>query len=451
MIESYIKTYKYDNGEIQRVQAVSADSFRQLHFLRPAGDERAFTKIVSLYRDFIVVKAPWVFPRMVLVYLPRKLFESAISDGPDMSAEAQIIEMLRKYVRVNAKGELRYGNMQAKEFCEKLIGRGHLAIISGRLPHTKILPVGNTLGYLSESMPEAKVKVNSNFFVMDCFDVASGIDRIGMPIGLMVENGKVLNPPAFGREALLVTAGESSEKIEIRPLNTSEMTFVINGEEYSEAIGNATVYERPGTSRIGRRMRGRYAVIAGNRVEAVYGHGGFDVPGSGVVLRINSGCAVKAGDAVEYRGLEQVIFGIQVGNSIIVDGEKTTGFRSHFYNIYRHLGSHAYPPSLYPLDYNKARAPRIALGALKDGRPCIIWAEGPKKTGYIPGEQSCGASLSEMAEIAQDIGLRSAVNLDGGGSAQILLDGKRELEISDRNRSDGSEEERAVPAGIYVK
>lgn len=459
MVESHIKTYTYDNGEIQRVQAVTMDSFSQLHFFRPQGDERAFGKIVNLYRNFIVPKAPWVFGRMVLVYCP------------DLSVSA--CELLRKYVRVDARARLKYGNARVREFCEKLISQGRLEIVCGKLPHTKILPVGATLGFLSENLPEAQVKVNSNFFIMDCFDVASPADRIGAPIGLMLEDGKILNPPAYGREALLV---DDEGKVEIRPLELRELTFEINGVEYAEAKENAKenvkenakIYERPTDCHVYRwQTSGRFVVIVGCTVVAVYEHGGFEVPSSGFVLRVDEKPAraasdrsaerdaartIQVGDTVTYKGLEHVKFGVQVGNSVIVNGEKTTGFKSAFYSIYKRFGARAYPPSLYPLDYDRARAPRIALGALADGRPCILWAEGPKKTGYVAGEQSRGASLREMAEIAEDLGLRNAVNLDGGGSAEILLfDGRRELEVSDRNPEDDSGEERGVPVGIYLK
>ena len=55
-----------------------------------------------------------------------------------------------------------------------------------------------------------------------------------------------------------------------------------------------------------------------------------------------------------------------------------------------------------------------------------------------------------MAEIALDLGLVNAINLDGGGSAQILLNNKRSLRISDRNKMDNSEAERLIPQGLIV-
>ena len=81
----------------------------------------------------------------------------------------------------------------------------------------------------------------------------------------------------------------------------------------------------------------------------------------------------------------------------------------------------------------------------------IFWAEGAGKLRYVAGEDSTGASLTEMAEIATDIGMTNGINLDGGGSAQILLKNQRTLRISDRNVADNSDAERLVPFGLIVR
>ena len=93
----------------------------------------------------------------------------------------------------------------------------------------------------------------------------------------------------------------------------------------------------------------------------------------------------------------------------------------------------------------------MAIGADAENKPVLFWAEGKGKLSYTPGEDSTGASLSEMAEIAADLGLRNAINLDGGGSAQILVEGTRALHISDRKLEDNTDAERLVPMGLVVK
>ena len=189
-------------------------------------------------------------------------------------------------------------------------------------------------------------------------------------------------------------------------------------------------------------------MIIGRQVAAVCG-GSAPVPGSGFVIRTNDCCGIKSGDTVTYGGMEDVCFGIQVGNSIIRDGVKTAGFISKFYNI-KGISRIAFPPSLYPLDYNGARAARIAIGADSEGKPMILWAEGAAKLGHKSGVDSCGASLADMARICAELGMVNGVNLDGGGSAQILVNNKRSLMISDRN-TDFTESERPVPMGLIIR
>ncbi|MCF0136544.1 MAG: phosphodiester glycosidase family protein, partial [Lachnospiraceae bacterium] len=81
----------------------------------------------------------------------------------------------------------------------------------------------------------------------------------------------------------------------------------------------------------------------------------------------------------------------------------------------------------------------------------ILWAEGAGKLSYTPGQDSCGASLQEMIRLCAESGMHNAVNMDGGGSAQILLESKRALKISDRKTEDNSEAERGVPIGLIIR
>ena len=92
----------------------------------------------------------------------------------------------------------------------------------------------------------------------------------------------------------------------------------------------------------------------------------------------------------------------------------------------------------------------MVLAADKDDRPVVIWAEGCSKLGYKRGEESAGASLLEIAEYCHLLGLKNAVNLDGGGSAEIFLDGKIEMKVSAR-LLDGTPAERPIPLGLIVR
>jgi hypothetical protein len=109
-----------------------------------------------------------------------------------------------------------------------------------------------------------------------------------------------------------------------------------------------------------------------------------------------------------------------------------------------------FPATCYPLDFKKARAARIGLGIYKE-TPILIWAEGAGKLGHIKGEESCGVSLLEFGNFCNSFGISDFVNLDGGGSAQILLNNKRALKIADRENDAITEIERPLPIVLCIK
>lgn len=442
-----IKVYPCPDGEIQRVQVVRLDSWEQLAFLRPEPSDAALECFADIYRRYLVPACPWLFGNMVMFRLPEDVKIDLSFDTPYGHLSDRLIAAaaaLRKGVTVKG-GKPVFRNDKARELWQALESRGCLQIVRGKLPVTQIIPVGNFCGYLTEAEPQARLKVNASFFIMDKFDCATVYDQIGTPLGLLLKDGLVENPPLFGREALLV---RKNGTVSVEAVDVRDMGIEIGGSCYRHGE-NATVYSRPERSHTPPR-KGTKLVIIGNRVVAVSEKRSVSIPASGFVLCPEGECSVEPGDSVRYLGLEDVRFGIQVGNSILRNGEKTLSFISRFYNIYK-LQPVPFPPSLYPIDFRGARAARIALGADKEGKPMLLWAEGAAKIRHAPGVDSRGATLEDMANICADVGMVNAVNLDGGGSAQLLLNGCRSLQLSDRAPTDGSEVQRPVPLALMVR
>ena len=442
-MRSEIKTYTYPDVNIQRVQVVSWEDWAQLNFLSPAPTENALDCFFHIYKNFLVPGAPWMFGHLVMFRLPEELPELSFETkkygtvaDPLTAAASALTEGLRI-----VGGKPRFLTAQAKVLWEALEQENCLRLVSGKLPVTTIIPVSNRAGFLTQTAPEAAMKVNSSFFIMDRFDCATVYDHVGTPFGLAVKDGIVTRPPLYHREAMLV---KKNGTVSVEPLDVSMLGIEIGGQVFRHGE-NAKIYTRPRSLLSGCK---KSIVVVGDRVAAV-GKGPLPVPASGFVLCPSDACNVQPGDHVIYRGLEDVRFGIQVGNSIVRSGIKTEAFLSKFYNI-RRMEPVPFPPSLYPMDFDGARAARIALGADKEGKPMVLWAEGAAKFGHVPGKGSCGASLKEMAEICADVGMHNAINLDGGGSAQILLKNQRSLCISDRNPKDFSETERPIPAALVL-
>ncbi len=446
-IKSETRIYPLEGGEIQRVQIVRPGGWSDLDYLRPQGSERVFSGIVSLYRQFVVPACPWIFGRMVLFRLPDGI---SLPDVPGKTGHVETDDpltkaafLLKRYVRVR-NGKADTADERVRVFLEALERSGSLGIVCGNLPVTKIIPVGNGLGFLSETERGASFKCSGSFFIMDSFDCATPFDHVGTPVGLLVKDGTVLNPPLYHREALLVRQ-DGTSSVEILDIRTIEIGF--GGKRYRHGR-NAELFLRPSRKRTGR-CSGWDTVLIGNRVAAVCEGGNTPVPASGFVLRTEERIA-SPGETAVFHGMEEIRFGIQAGNSTVVDGTETESFISSFYNIRDPRQRVPYPPSLYPQRYDRDRAARMAIGSDREGNPVVIWAEGAAKIGHEPGKDSLGATLLEMAGYCRDAGIVNGINLDGGGSAQILVSNDRSLRISDRHTDDHSEMERAIPLGLIL-
>ena len=446
-MQSDIKVFSYPNGDIQRVQLVRWDDWSRLDFFQPNPAENALGSFFHIYRTFLVPACPWLFGHLVLFRLPEDMKTKApcqtgkFGDVADPLTAAAAALQQGMHIR---GGKPVFFNETAEKLWRELETKNCLRMVSGKLPVTTVIPVADRAGYMTRCRETAAMKVNANFFIMDRFDCATIYDHVGTPFGLCVKDGVVENPPLFRREALLVRkdGAVSVETPDIRQLGVE-----IGGQVYAHGQ-NCRIYTRPERLRT-PGGKGTKLVIIGCRVAAVCHGGSVSIPASGFVLCPKGDSTARPGDQVAYRGMEDVRFGIQVGNSIMKSGVETKGFISRFYNI-RRLERVPFPPSLYPMDFAHARAARIALGADDGGKPMLLWAEGAAKLGYTPGKDSCGASLSEMGKICRELGMVNAVNLDGGGSAQILLGNRRSLRISDRNKQDFSEAERPVPMGLIL-
>lgn len=80
--------------------------------------------------------------------------------------------------------------------------------------------------------------------------------------------------------------------------------------------------------------------------------------------------------------------------------------------------------------------PRTAMGYTKDDKLIILVIEGRNSN-------ASGATLIQEARILKDLGCIEALNLDGGGSSCLLINGKETIKISDKTQ-------RPVPAVFLI-
>jgi len=88
---------------------------------------------------------------------------------------------------------------------------------------------------------------------------------------------------------------------------------------------------------------------------------------------------------------------------------------------------------------NGERNPRTAMGYTRDGRLIILVVQG-----RTPGV-AAGASLQQEAQLLLQLGCYEALNLDGGGSSCLLVNGRETIHPSDK------EGQRPVPAVFLIR
>ncbi|MBK6935804.1 MAG: phosphodiester glycosidase family protein [Chitinophagaceae bacterium] len=82
--------------------------------------------------------------------------------------------------------------------------------------------------------------------------------------------------------------------------------------------------------------------------------------------------------------------------------------------------------------------PRTAMGYSKDNKLIILVVEGRNPN-------AGGATLTQEAQILKDLGCWEALNLDGGGSSCLLINGRETIKTSDKNG------QRPVPAVFIIR
>ncbi len=75
-------------------------------------------------------------------------------------------------------------------------------------------------------------------------------------------------------------------------------------------------------------------------------------------------------------------------------------------------------PGIYGSGFADARHPRTAVGVRADGRILLVTVDGRQP------EKSVGMTIAELTALLIELGAVEAINMDGGGSTTMVIDGK---------------------------
>jgi hypothetical protein len=111
------------------------------------------------------------------------------------------------------------------------------------------------------------------------------------------------------------------------------------------------------------------------------------------------------------------------------------------------------PPTRFPYDTDRTAAPRTAIGTTATGGHKLVVVDGRRS-----GEHSCGLTLDGLAYLMKQVGCEFAMNLDGGGSSVMAIEGAGYEDMLQDNTpltvvnipSDGDGRERIGPIFLMV-
>lgn len=239
----------------------------------------------------------------------------------------------------------------------------------------------------------------------------------GTPLGLLMVDGKMISYPWGGRTALGIT---SDKRILID--NVGLITKIImsdgrilntDGVNCSRGENQLIVYTTDRGLTTKTNNAGLEVSIQNGKVLAL-GTGDLPIPPGGYVLSAHGNKreliqGLAAGDNLQVEMALSTDWLNQGINHIVSGGPRLVKEGKVF------ITSEA---ERFKSDITQGRAPRSALGVTADQKLILVAV-----TGRQPS-RSIGLTLNELAQLMIKLGAKEAMNLDGGGSTTLLVQGE---------------------------
>lgn len=267
--------------------------------------------------------------------------------------------------------------------------------------------------------------------------------KVGDPIGWLMTNSQTIFPPIYSRATLMVSQEENGffkYKIGRPDMTDMEITFTVGEESISftplginkpDSAGVSCytpLYQEKRTPQDNQQMN---IALAGNQIVDIKRGGGLIIPINGCVISLplpgelsEKDFAKQVAYALSQKGRDRwgnVLQAIEVGPELVKDGQPQAVDQEF-------LRSQGFTPRTLPLpaensvyEHYKHLAPRMCLGIKANSDLVIALFEGRQPA------KSLGVNLTEAGYLmASWLGCEQAMNLDGGGSAEIIYKGKQQ-------------------------
>ncbi len=437
----------YKGGEFTNFVIIKGRP-RRYKYISPAITKDAFFDIYDLAVNYVMTKKRYdVNP--VFIYPDLKTI-SALDilekneDEVILSPISRLLYILDKLVREDRiefiRGKFLSDMPQVDDFLNKGIEKKKVLVGDRYDLPLKFMGVSPRVGFLNPSLSRGGIVINTHFFLMEFTDINTHYSLLGEPVGGLTIGGEIIFPYLYNRSALFLYR---SGWTEIKKVDVNDLGVVIGERGYWHKE-NALFYKRPEVE-ITPETKGIDIAIVGREIVGYRRGGGMRVPDAGFVLHTDEKVELRNTRVAYLMHLErELIFGIQGGPWLVRDQDIASFFDDPFYvdePIY-------FPPTVFPVTWGKKHTARIALGIDAHGEFVIVYVHGTNENTYIPKFDSKGFTLSELAEVFDGHEIMDAINLDGGGSAQLYMDRGEFFYPADRRGNPGLKYRRPIPLAI---
>lgn len=282
------------------------------------------------------------------------------------------------------------------------------------------IPGRETVSGISDEN-NAVAAINSSYFSLN-----------GELIGITKIDGSVVGTTYFNRSAFgimpdgTVIFGKGSYD---GTVTVGKVSLPVAGVDCERGENNLTLYNSYYGATTNTNEFGEEYVVKNGRIAAIQ-QANTAIPAHGVVISAHGTAkdalaGVKVGDPVTIREelgtkWDQARQIVGAGPTLVENGQvHVTAAEEQF-----------------PADIASGRAPRTAVGVLKNGNFLFAVVDGRQ-------DSSIGCTLTEWAALLKKFGAVNAINFDGGGSSEMVIGGQ-----VINSPSDGSE--RKVGAALLV-
>jgi len=248
----------------------------------------------------------------------------------------------------------------------------------------------------------------------------------GKPLGTLLVDKELVATPIYDRTALILTddrqAFIDNILIDCYFKTAGGIRYEITGVNQGRRQEAIVLYTPAWGEKTGTDNSGIELVISGQVVKEIR-TGNSVIPPDGYVLSLSGPAAqfitdnAKVGDKLDVHikiipyttQLTSVTHLISGGPRLIKDGV-----------VY--VSKHG---ERFKSDIARGRAARTAVGITKEGSLLLVTVDGlPRQKENRSDRSSIGLTLEELAEMMLSLGAVSAMNLDGGSSTTMWIDGR---------------------------